>query len=85
MPPVPKDQVSTYARRLLSARRVADRYSIHIRSLARWVARKVIPPPDEIINDRRYWYDTTLDQADRDRTRKAGAKNQPATPPAASP
>ena len=42
MPPVPEDQVSTYVRQLLSARRVANRYSVHIRTLARWTARKVI-------------------------------------------
>ena len=72
MPPVPKDQVSTYVRQLLSARRVADRYSVHIRTLARWTTRKVIPPPDEIINGRRYWYAENLDAADRRRTLEAG-------------
>ena len=77
MPPIPVDQVSTYHRHLLSARRVADRYSIHIRSISRWVAKKVIPPPDEIINDRRYWYAESLDAADRRRTVEAGAKGQP--------
>jgi hypothetical protein len=72
MPPVPEDQVSTYVRRLLSARRVADRYSIHIRSIARWVSRKIIPPPDMVINDRRYWYEANLDAPDRRRTIEAG-------------
>jgi hypothetical protein len=83
MPSVPVDQVSTYARKLLSARRVADRYSVHIRTLSRWVARKVIPPPDQIIADRRYWLQETLDQADRARTIAAG-KGEPANPPAPS-
>jgi hypothetical protein len=81
MPPIPPDQVSTYYRRLLSARRVADRYSIHIRSIARWVARGVIPPPDETILSRRYWYVETLDAADRKRTVEAGTRTQPAHSP----
>lgn len=72
MPKVPVDQVSTYYRQLLSARRVADRYSIHIRSLSRWIKRKVIPPPDGIICERRYWYSDNLDAADRRRTLEAG-------------
>lgn len=53
---------------LLPARAVANRYNVHLRSVSRWVARGVIPPPDQIICDRRYWYETTLDQADRERT-----------------
>lgn len=83
MPKVPIDQVSTYDRQLLSARRVADRYSVHIRTLARWELKKVIPPPDEVINNRRYWYSTTLDEADRKRTVEAGkvaTTNHHATP-----
>jgi hypothetical protein len=73
MPPVSQDQVSTHARRLLSARKVADRYSVHIRTLARWTAKKVIPPPDECIAGRRYWYEHNLEAADRARTIAAGA------------
>jgi hypothetical protein len=69
---VPEEQTSTYARQLLSARRVADRYSIHIRSIARWVVRGVIPQPDETICGRRYWYAASLDAADRRRTVEAG-------------
>ena len=81
MPPVPKDQISTYARQLLSARRVADRYSIHIRSIARWVARSVIPPPSEVIASRRYWYADVLEAADRRRTVEAGNKAAAANHP----
>jgi hypothetical protein len=72
MPPIPVDQVSDYVRKLLSARKVADRYSIHIRSISRWIARGVIPPPSEIIASRRYWYSDVLDEADRKRTCEAG-------------
>jgi hypothetical protein len=80
MPNVPIDQVSTYTRRLLTSRRVADRYSIHIRSVERWVSAGVIPPPDETINGRKYWYEDSLDQADRQRTVEAGARGQPVAP-----
>ena len=80
MPGIPQDQVSTYVRRLLSARRVAERYSVHIRSLARWVARGIIPPPDQLIAERRYWYEDTLEAADRQRTREAALRPVPIEP-----
>ena len=73
MPPVPSAQVSTYLKRL-TARRVADRYSVGVRTLYRWIAKKVIPPPDEIILTRRYWFESTLDEADRQRTIAAGIR-----------
>ena len=34
----------------------------------------MIPPPDEVINGRRYWYEQTLDEADRKRTIEAAAE-----------
>ena len=54
----PVEQTSPHElrlKRLISARGLATRYGIHLRSVARWVARGVIPPPDQIICDRRYW------------------------------
>jgi hypothetical protein len=79
MPPIPVEQVSPYVQRLLiSARTVASRYGVHLRSISRWVARGVIPPPDQVINARRYWFLETLEQADRRRTIEASAKGQPA-------
>jgi hypothetical protein len=48
-----------------------------LRTVSRWVARGVIPPPDEVINERRYWLLTTLEQADRRRTIEAGARLSP--------
>jgi DNA-binding transcriptional MerR regulator len=62
-----------FHRRLLPARAVADRYGTHLRTISRWVARGVIPPPDEVINDRRYWLLETLDRADRRRTAEVAA------------
>jgi hypothetical protein len=79
MPAIPVQQVSPYIRRLLSSRRVADRYGIHLGSVARWVARKVIPPPDQTINGRHYWFVETLEAADRERARGHAGKKQPAS------
>jgi hypothetical protein len=79
MPRIPAEQISPYDQRLVPARGVASRYGIHLRSIARWVTRGVIPPPDQVICDRRYWYVEALDQADRRRTIEAGAKGQPAS------
>jgi hypothetical protein len=72
----PDDEISPYER-LLPARAVADRYGVHLRSISRWVSLDVIPPPDQTINARRYWYAETLDQADRRRTVAAGTKGHP--------
>jgi hypothetical protein len=83
MPTIPKEQTSPYGLRLLSAPAVAERYSIHLRSVSRWVARGVIPPPDERILDRRYWRLSTLEQADRRRTIETAAKHSPAPSPIA--
>jgi DNA-binding transcriptional MerR regulator len=81
MPPIPAEQVSPYAHRLphrlLPAAHVATRYGVHLRTVSRWVARGVIPPPDQVINGRRYWLFETLEQADRRRTVEAGASLSP--------
>jgi hypothetical protein len=79
MPPMPLDQVPPYgpARRLIPSRAVAERYSVHLRSIARWMARGVIPPPDQVINGRHYWFLETLEEADRQRTIEAAAKGRP--------
>lgn len=72
MPPIPAEQTSPYGQ-LLPARAVAERYSVHLRSVSRWVARGVIPPPDLTICARRYWRLETLEQADRRRTIECAA------------
>jgi hypothetical protein len=83
MPSTPKEQTSPYypGSRLLSAPAVAARYGVHLRSVSRWVARGVIPPPDQIICARRYWFLETLERADRRRTVEAAAKSQAAPNP----
>ena len=81
---IPPGQISPHETRLASARAVADRYGIHLRSVSRWVARGVIPPPDAIILDRRYWRLETLEQADRERTVEAGRSRKRPRPAAQS-
>jgi hypothetical protein len=73
MPQIPSDQVAPYgpnptvARRFISTSMVAQRYGVHLRSIARWVARGVIPPPDLTINHRHYWDQAALDRHERER------------------
>lgn len=82
MPATPREQTAPYGpgSRLLSAPAVAQRYSVHLRSISRWVARGVIPPPDQRINDRRYWREATLEQADRQRTIDSAAQKTAVRP-----
>jgi hypothetical protein len=66
MRPVPRQQVSPHLLKLVGARGVCARYdNISLRTLDRWLARKVIPPPDRVINSRRYWLVENLERADR--------------------
>jgi DNA-binding transcriptional MerR regulator len=53
------------ARKYIAKRRVAERYDVTIRTVDRWVEKKVIPPPDLDINNRGYWYEDGLDRHDR--------------------
>jgi hypothetical protein len=61
-------QIAPYGKQLIQARGVATRYGIHLGSISRWIARGVIPPPDQIICRRRYWFLTTLEAVDRRHT-----------------
>jgi DNA-binding transcriptional MerR regulator len=72
MPRKPITQTSPYE--LISARGVADRYGISLRSVDRWLARKVIPPASRIINTRRYWRLADLEAFDRASTVNAAAE-----------
>jgi hypothetical protein len=79
--PIPPDQLSPFglasSRRLVQARGVATRYGIHLGSVSRWIARGVIPPPDLILNDRRYWYLASLESAERrNAVEHAGARKR---------
>jgi hypothetical protein len=58
---------------LLPTRGVATRYSVCPRTIKRWTASGIIPPPDETINGRFYWRLKTLERGDQRRTVEAGA------------
>ena len=69
---IPVEQVPN-AGRLVPARGVAERYGIALRSIDRWLAKKILPAPDRIVNGRRYWFLTSLERADRAPTASAAA------------
>jgi hypothetical protein len=62
---IPVEQVSPYLSRLVGVRGVCERYSISLRSVDRWLSKRIIPPPDRVTNSRRYWYLDSLERADR--------------------
>ena len=66
-------------KRLIGARGLATRYGIHLRTIARWVSRGVIPPPDQYILSRRYWTLGNLEAFDRRRTVEAATRNSQST------
>lgn len=48
----------------LPAKKVWQRYGVTDMTLHRWVRSRQFPPPDLIINRRRYWKHRTLDAHD---------------------
>jgi hypothetical protein len=49
-----------------STRDVCVRYGIkHPRSVLRWEKQGIIPPADFVINNRKYWWESTLERHDR--------------------
>jgi hypothetical protein len=57
---------SASERRLIGTRAVGARYGDkNPRTIKRWVAAGVIPPPDLRIKNRNYWYVDGLDRHDR--------------------
>ncbi len=47
-----------------SSGRVAERYGRCVRTINRWLASGILPPPDIVVNKRRLWSDETLNQFD---------------------
>jgi hypothetical protein len=57
------------SKKFIGKRQVAVRYGNRaVRTIERWVATRVLPPPDQVINSRWYWTEETLDAHDRQRT-----------------
>ena len=52
-------------KRRLPTRQVCLRYGVSSRTVRRWEIQKVIPSPDFVINERKYWLESTLDEHDR--------------------
>jgi hypothetical protein len=74
MPKVPEQQISPHVLKLIGVRAVAERYGgISLRTVDRWLAKKIIPPPDRMISGRRYWLVEKLDAADRQHLLDAAA------------
>jgi hypothetical protein len=62
---------------LIADRRVADRYDVSVRTLARWDEQPDLGfPPPIYIRDRRYRELAKLDEWDRANTRKATAQTK---------
>jgi hypothetical protein len=65
-------------KRFIAIRAVRRRYGdCSARTIDRWVEGGALPPPDQIINNRRYWDEGKLDEHDRQRTIEAAAKSRP--------
>ena len=56
---------SAPARRYITKRGVATRYSVTPRTVDRWKKAKIIPPADRTVNGRQYWNEGGLDEHDR--------------------
>jgi hypothetical protein len=54
-------------RQLLRNEHLVKRYGRSQRTLDRWKARGVLPPPDMVINGIAYWYPETIEQNERER------------------
>jgi hypothetical protein len=65
------------AQRRLPTRLVCLRYGVSSRTVRRWEIQKVIPAPDFIVNERKYWLESTLDEHDRRTVASRGASVEP--------
>ena len=47
-------------KRRLPMRQVGIRYGVGTRPIRRWEIQKIFPPPDFVVNLRKYWLEMTL-------------------------
>jgi hypothetical protein len=74
MPKVPEEQISPHLLKLIGVRGLCDRYGgISLRTIDRWLDKKIIPPPDRMISGRRSWLVEKLDASDRQHLLDAAA------------
>jgi hypothetical protein len=57
---------------------LAERYGRNRRTAKRWDAAGLLPPPDAVVCNTKYWHPRTL--AEHDRQRAAEALSQPRRP-----
>jgi predicted site-specific integrase-resolvase len=70
--------VDSTPNRLLTSRRLCERYNVVLRTIDRWMEQGHLPPP-LIINTRRYWDEEQLARFERERMKRPSkAVPQPA-------
>jgi hypothetical protein len=69
---MPTSVTTSAGRKCLTKSGLASHYGRVGRTITRWVKAGVIPAPDFQINGRDYWYEQTIEDADRARTVAAG-------------
>ena len=66
--------------KMLRAKHLTDRYRVTPRTIDRWKNTQVLPPPDPVINNISYWFETTIEQNERE---NLSARRKPQTDTAA--
>jgi hypothetical protein len=64
-------QTPRQTRRRLKKRQVAVREGVSTRTVDRRVAKRILPPPDDVVDGRCYWWEDTLDAFDAERLQQA--------------
>jgi hypothetical protein len=62
--------------RYLGRTDVGRRYNRCTRTIKRWEDVKILPPPDLIVGERKFWAETTLDEHDHKTTTSAKSAPQ---------
>ena len=68
-------------RKCLSRRHLVARYGRGGRTIRRWIKDGILPPPDFTISGYEYWYEETIEAADRNRSVDTGERVQTANLP----
>lgn len=56
-------------RKLLTAKLVAERYGVNLKTIDRWTEADILPQPLRV-NHRRYWNEFEIEQRERERMAK---------------
>jgi predicted DNA-binding transcriptional regulator AlpA len=63
---VSMDNDKFYRRRKLTSRMLCEKYGVVVRTIDRWLATGILPPP-LVINNIRYWDEGEIEQRERER------------------